>query len=202
MNRADVIAKLKSVEPALREHGVAALYLFGSYARDEARPESDIDVFVEPANEEFYGLNNYMGTYERLQAVFPGTEVGYSTRKRTLEIRPAERRGARNTNLLMAASKSPRARLHHILDEAMAITEATRDLTFEAFNLSWLNRRAVEHGLMIITEASKALPSNSKPRSPRFLGRALNRWATCSAMNTKMLIRRCSGRSSTMISPV
>jgi predicted nucleotidyltransferase len=81
MNRADVIAKLKSVEPALRAHDVAALYLFGSYARDEARPESDIDVFVEPANEEFYRLNNYMGTYERLQAVFPGTEVGYSTRK-------------------------------------------------------------------------------------------------------------------------
>jgi len=66
----------------------------------------------------------------------------------------------------MAASKSPHARLHHILDEAMAITEATRDLTFEAFNLSWLNRRAVEHGLMIITEASKALPSELKATQP------------------------------------
>jgi predicted nucleotidyltransferase len=81
MNRADVIAKLRAVEPALRAHGVGALYLFGSYARDEARPDSDIDVFVEPANDEFYTLDNYVGTYERLQAVFPGAEVGYSTRK-------------------------------------------------------------------------------------------------------------------------
>ena len=47
MDRADVIARLKAVEPALRAHGVAALYLFGSYARDEAGPGSDLDIFVE-----------------------------------------------------------------------------------------------------------------------------------------------------------
>ena len=44
MTRAEVVAKLKAVEPALRAHGVAALYLFGSYARDEAGPDSDLDV--------------------------------------------------------------------------------------------------------------------------------------------------------------
>jgi predicted nucleotidyltransferase len=80
MNRAEVIAKLKRVEPALRAHGVGALYLFGSYGRDEADPQSDLDVFVDPANEEFYGLDNYMGVYEKLQRAFPGTEIGYSTR--------------------------------------------------------------------------------------------------------------------------
>jgi uncharacterized protein with HEPN domain len=67
----------------------------------------------------------------------------------------------------MAASKDPHARLHHILDEATAIAEATRDLTFEAFNASWLDRRAVERGLMIISEASKALPSQLKATQPR-----------------------------------
>jgi uncharacterized protein with HEPN domain len=66
----------------------------------------------------------------------------------------------------MAASKDPHARLHHILDEATAIA-ATRDLTFEAFNASWLDRRAVERGLMIISEASKALPSQLKATQPR-----------------------------------
>jgi predicted nucleotidyltransferase len=81
MNRAEVIAKLKTVEPALRAHRVGALYLFGSYARDDARPGSDLDVFVDPAGEEFYGLDNYMGAYERLRDIFPGTEIGYSTRK-------------------------------------------------------------------------------------------------------------------------
>ena len=39
MDRNEVIAKLKAVEPQLRAHGVAALYLFGSYARDDARKE-------------------------------------------------------------------------------------------------------------------------------------------------------------------
>jgi predicted nucleotidyltransferase len=80
MDRADVIAKLKAVEPALRAHGVAALYLFGSYARDEAGPGSDLEIFVEPATDDFYGLDNYIGVYERLRDAFPGTEVGYSTR--------------------------------------------------------------------------------------------------------------------------
>jgi predicted nucleotidyltransferase len=80
MKREEVIAKLKSVEPALRAHGVAALYLFGSYARDEGGPNSDLDVFVDPANERFYKFDNFMGAYEQLQDAFPGTEIGYSTR--------------------------------------------------------------------------------------------------------------------------
>jgi predicted nucleotidyltransferase len=42
MNRNEVIAKLQAVEPRLRAHGVAALYLFGSYARDEARQRRSV----------------------------------------------------------------------------------------------------------------------------------------------------------------
>jgi hypothetical protein len=41
------LALLRSGEPDLRRHGVAALFLFGSTARDEARPESDVDVFFD-----------------------------------------------------------------------------------------------------------------------------------------------------------
>jgi hypothetical protein len=42
MDRNEVIAKLMAVEPQLRARGVGALYLFGSYARDEARQDSSI----------------------------------------------------------------------------------------------------------------------------------------------------------------
>jgi uncharacterized protein with HEPN domain len=66
----------------------------------------------------------------------------------------------------MAFSKDPAARLHHILDEAEAIQEATQDLTFDAFRDSWMVRRAVEHGLLIITEASKSLPPALKAAHP------------------------------------
>src|SRR3954466_6297265 len=80
MNRADVIARLKATEPALRARGVAALYLYGSYARDEARPDSDVDVLVEPANDNFFSLESYMGAYFDLQKAVGGREVGYTTR--------------------------------------------------------------------------------------------------------------------------
>lgn len=97
MNRRDVIARLKAEEHALRNHGVAALYLFGSYARDEGRPDSDVDIFVDPATDEFYGLGNYIGAYERLRDAFPGMKIGYSTRNGLSKyIRPdVERKAVR-----------------------------------------------------------------------------------------------------------
>jgi predicted nucleotidyltransferase len=49
MRRDEAIAKLKKTEPVLRSFGVAALYLFGSHARDEASPDSDVDVFFDVA---------------------------------------------------------------------------------------------------------------------------------------------------------
>ena len=47
MRRSEVIDRLKQAEPAIRELGASALYLFGSYARDEATTDSDIDVFID-----------------------------------------------------------------------------------------------------------------------------------------------------------
>ena|ERR1039458_912712 len=46
MNREAVIATLRAHEPDLRAAGVARLSLFGSMARDEARPDSDIDLLA------------------------------------------------------------------------------------------------------------------------------------------------------------
>jgi predicted nucleotidyltransferase len=47
MRRDDAIALLKTSEPELRRAGVRRLYLFGSTVRDEARPDSDIDLFFD-----------------------------------------------------------------------------------------------------------------------------------------------------------
>ena len=82
MKRDAAIAKLKKVEPALRSFGVAALYLFGSHARDEAQPGSDVDVFVVPASEERFGFLQFMEAYEAIrQTVGNDVEIGYSTRE-------------------------------------------------------------------------------------------------------------------------
>jgi uncharacterized protein len=47
MRRDDAIRLLKLREPELRARGVHGLSIFGSTARDEARPDSDVDVLVE-----------------------------------------------------------------------------------------------------------------------------------------------------------
>lgn len=81
MRRDEVIAKLKDAEPALRGFGVAALYLFGSYARDEAKSGSDVDVFVDPASDRDFGFLPFMNAYDTIQKAFGGVvEIGYSTR--------------------------------------------------------------------------------------------------------------------------
>ena len=80
MRRDEVIAKLKQTEPALKAFGVAALYLFGSHARDEAGPDSDIDVFVDPAAEEKFGFLPFTDAYAAIKGVV-GENVDYGTRK-------------------------------------------------------------------------------------------------------------------------
>jgi predicted nucleotidyltransferase len=80
MRRSDVVAALKEAEPALRARGVAALYLFGSHARDEARPDSDVDVFIDKDTSRKFGFDEFMDIYfllrERLSA-----GVDYGTRE-------------------------------------------------------------------------------------------------------------------------
>ena len=47
MVRSEALAKLKQHEAELKRLGVEHLYLFGSTARDEAREDSDVDLFFD-----------------------------------------------------------------------------------------------------------------------------------------------------------
>ena len=53
MNRDAAIATLQAHEAELKRLGVHHLYLFGSAARDEARDDSDIDLFFDYDRGEF-----------------------------------------------------------------------------------------------------------------------------------------------------
>jgi uncharacterized protein len=47
MKRDEAIACLKKHEPELKKLGVERLFLFGSVSRDEARQDSDVDLFFD-----------------------------------------------------------------------------------------------------------------------------------------------------------
>jgi predicted nucleotidyltransferase len=47
MRRADLLARLAGLKPWLAGRGVSRVRLFGSHARDEAGPDSDVDLIVE-----------------------------------------------------------------------------------------------------------------------------------------------------------
>ena len=68
----DVLAVLKSHEPELRRRGVARAALFGSTARDEAGPDSDIDIMVEIDPASRLSLWDYSGIVLFLQDLFDG----------------------------------------------------------------------------------------------------------------------------------
>jgi predicted nucleotidyltransferase len=61
MTRRDIIEKIRSAAPALRAEGVTGLAIFGSRARDDARPDSDLDLLVEVAPDSRFSLLNLIG---------------------------------------------------------------------------------------------------------------------------------------------
>lgn len=47
MTRDELLEKLRELKPWLAEQGIVNVRLFGSYARDEAGPDSDVDLLVD-----------------------------------------------------------------------------------------------------------------------------------------------------------
>ena len=79
MDRDAIIAKLKEQSAAFRALGIDALYLFGSAARSEAGPYSDIDLFCDYRPGQF-DLFDLMGARDQAEAIL-GRRVDFLTRK-------------------------------------------------------------------------------------------------------------------------
>lgn len=79
MNRDDAIARIKQIEPAIRAFGASALYLFGSTARNEAMPTSDVDIFVDLDPSKKVGLFELFDMEDHLEHAL-GTRVDLGTR--------------------------------------------------------------------------------------------------------------------------
>ncbi|MBM3510821.1 MAG: type II toxin-antitoxin system ParD family antitoxin [Alphaproteobacteria bacterium] len=60
-DRTTVEKAIRRIETDLRAKGIDALYLFGSVARGEAKPGSDIDVLIEVAPDSRFSLLDQAG---------------------------------------------------------------------------------------------------------------------------------------------
>jgi predicted nucleotidyltransferase len=72
MNRNEVIARLKDNEAALRARGVSHAALFGSRARGDHRPDSDIDIMIEFDPAARVTLFGYVGLKTYIAGLFDG----------------------------------------------------------------------------------------------------------------------------------
>ena len=67
MDRRSIITRLRAHEGGLRRAGVQSLSLFGSAARDDAGPASDVDLLVRLSDDFAAGGFEYVGRLDALR---------------------------------------------------------------------------------------------------------------------------------------
>jgi uncharacterized protein len=67
----DIIATLRANEALLRQHGIIHAWLFGSRARGDNRPDSDIDILIETDAEAVRTIYDYAGVKLLIEDLFP-----------------------------------------------------------------------------------------------------------------------------------
>jgi uncharacterized protein len=72
MNSQEILARLRENERALRARGVRHAALFGSHARGDNRPDSDIDIMVEFDPVARVTVFNYAGLKDYIAGLFDG----------------------------------------------------------------------------------------------------------------------------------
>jgi predicted nucleotidyltransferase len=72
VNRSDALDILKRSEPALRARGVRRAAVFGSVARGDHRPDSDIDIMVEIDPEAHITVFDYADLKDFIASLFDG----------------------------------------------------------------------------------------------------------------------------------
>jgi uncharacterized protein len=92
MKRDEAIAILKQYEQPLKSFGVKSLAIFGSVARYEAHPESDIDILVEFSEPPTF--NRYMDVKFYLEDCFGQSVDLVSQKMLKPQIRQAVEREA------------------------------------------------------------------------------------------------------------
>lgn len=79
MSRNEVIERLQRNADAIKGMGATSLYLFGSAARDDAQPDSDLDLFIDYDPARRFSLIDLVGIKQFLEGKM-STEIDITTR--------------------------------------------------------------------------------------------------------------------------
>lgn len=90
MNSFEALETLRRSEKALRALGVRRAALFGSVARGDNRPDSDIDIMVEIDPEAHITAFEYVGLKECIADLFDGPVDVVSREGLKSYVRPAD----------------------------------------------------------------------------------------------------------------
>src|ERR1700758_3032066 len=70
MDKQDIIARLRQNEAALKARGVTHAALFGSRARGDNRPDSDIDIMIDIEPDAVRDVYAYVGLKSYIESLF------------------------------------------------------------------------------------------------------------------------------------
>lgn len=178
MRRDEAIDILTRHRDQIRSLGVKRLALFGSTARNQSRPDSDVDLLVEMdrrrrriAWNPFSDVEDYLGgllgrpvdisTWSTLKPFHRDNILAEA-----IEVYPRPTRPANYPPEDVVPERSPRQRLQDMLDAIEAVLKYSEERSFADYLSDWLFRNAVERAVEVISEASRHLPEELRAPYP------------------------------------
>jgi uncharacterized protein with HEPN domain/predicted nucleotidyltransferase len=170
LGRDEAMRILSEHADAIRAQGITRLALFGSVVRNEARPDSDVDVLVEYDSGKVQSLLDIAGI-RLLLCDLLGREVELADGRRlkpflkdnilfeAVEVFP--RLGYRQPHPegRPMPIRSPRQRLQDILESIQFIESHVAGREISDYLRDKMLRAAIERSVEIISEASRRLPA-------------------------------------------
>ena len=134
--RERVLEELRQAAPRLRARGITHLSLFGSMARGEAGPTSDVDLLIEVDRNSRFSLFDLVNLQDDL------------------------------LGLLMRPRRDLRLRLEHILRGVARIEQLAAGKTVEDYLADEGLREMIERNIARISEAARHIPAGVKAKYP------------------------------------